>query len=55
MKIGAILRIWRESQGLGLRTVAKQIGINHGTLGRIERGEVVDGATLIKLIIWLFY
>lgn len=55
MKIGQILRVWREAQGLGLRAVANQIGINHGTLGRIERGEEVDGRTLIKLIIWLFY
>lgn len=55
MKIGSVLRTWREAQKLGLRAVAKQIGINHGTLARIERGEEVDGGTLVKLFIWLFY
>jgi len=54
MKIGVLIRTWRESQKMGLRTMSAQIGISHGTLARIERDEDVDGATLIKLIIWLF-
>jgi transcriptional regulator with XRE-family HTH domain len=33
--------------------VAADIGISHGTLSRIERGEAVDGVTLIKILFWL--
>lgn len=54
MKIGPIIKLWRESLGQGLRTFAREIGISHGTLKRIERGEEVDGSTLMKLWKWLF-
>jgi len=54
MKLGEIIRKWRAMSELGVREVAKEIGISHGTLARIERGEDCDGATLIKIMIWLF-
>ena len=52
--IGVVMKTWRHERKLSLRTVASSIGINHRTLDRIERGRDVDGATLIKLINWLF-
>jgi transcriptional regulator with XRE-family HTH domain len=33
------LREWRRYRKLSLATVAERIGITHGTLSRIERGE----------------
>jgi transcriptional regulator with XRE-family HTH domain len=54
MRLGKIIKGWRDSQKLGIRAVAQDIGISHGTLSRIERDEEVDGKTLIKLLTWLF-
>lgn len=60
MKLGELIRDWRAlnelrgGKGYGIRAVAKQIGISHGTLSRIERGEDMDGATMVKIIKWLF-
>lgn len=54
MKLGATIKAWRESERLGIRAVAKDIGISHGTLSRLERDENVDGATLILVLVWLF-
>lgn len=53
MRLGTIIKGWRDSQRLGIRAVAEEIGISHGTLSRIERGEACDGQTLIKVILWL--
>lgn len=54
MRIGAVIRGWRERQGIGLRTVAEEIGTSPATLSRLELGESVDGTTMVKLIFWLF-
>lgn len=54
MKLGQVIKEWRESQKLGIRAVAKDIGISHGTLSRLERDENVDGQTLILVLVWLF-
>lgn len=53
MRLGKIIKGWRDSQRLGIRAVAADIGISHGTLSRVERDENVDGATLIKILFWL--
>lgn len=53
MRLGKIIKGWRESQRLGVRAVASDIGISHGTLSRVERDENVDGKTLIKILFWL--
>lgn len=47
-----MIRAWREKQRLGLRPVAKEIGISAATLGRFENGENPDGGTLAKITIW---
>ena len=54
MKIGKVIKAYRIHRELGLRPLAKEIGISHATLGRIERNEKVDGATMVKLWVWLF-
>ena len=52
MILGSAIRAWRKEQRLGLRPVAKEIGILHTTLGRFETGEDVDGRSLAKILIW---
>ncbi len=54
MRIGAIIRGWRERQGIGLRAVADEIGTSPATLSRLELGDSVDGTTMVKLMFWLF-
>lgn len=53
MRIGDVLRKWRRASDMGIREAAEIIGVSHGTLSRIERGEAIDGKTMLKLIVWL--
>jgi transcriptional regulator with XRE-family HTH domain len=53
MRLGEVLRKWRRASDLGVREAAKELGISHGTLSRIERGENMDGETLAKVLRWL--
>ena len=54
MNIGTVINNWRRIQGIGVREAAQQIGVSHGTVSRIERGEQIDGSTMMKLLRWLF-
>lgn len=54
MKIGILLQLYRQARGIGLRPLAFEIGISHGTLRNIESGGPIDARTMLKLIIWLF-
>lgn len=54
MRIGDVINNWRRIQGIGVREAGEEIGISHGTVSRIERGEQIDAATMMKLIRWLF-
>lgn len=51
--LGVVLRAWRESRRMGIREAAKQIGISHATLSRIENGKPTDGQTLWRVLSWL--
>ncbi|HLL74794.1 MAG TPA: helix-turn-helix transcriptional regulator [Pyrinomonadaceae bacterium] len=53
MRLGDVLRKWRRASDRDLRAVAAEIGISHGTLSRIERGQKVDSDTMLKLLVWL--
>lgn len=53
MKLGEVLKKWRRMSDIGVREAAKEIGVSHGTLSRIERGEAMDGNTLAKILRWL--
>lgn len=53
MKLGDVIRKWRKMSDIGIRDAAKEIGISHGTLSRIERGEPMQGDTLAKILMWL--
>lgn len=52
-RVGQVLVLYRASRGVGVREVAKSIGISAATVSRIERGHAMDAATLIKLWTWL--
>ena len=53
MKLGELIRLWRNVERIGIRDLAKEIGVSHATLSRIERGENMDGRSLAKIIHWL--
>lgn len=52
-RLGSMLRLSRTINQLDLRFVARQIGIGHATLMRIEHGETFDVNTFMKLWRWL--
>jgi transcriptional regulator with XRE-family HTH domain len=53
LRLGKVIRYWRKMSDIGIREAAQQIGISHGTLSRIERGEAMEGETLAKVLGWL--
>lgn len=54
MKIGEVIRCYRRIKDVGIRETCAEIGVSHGTLSRVERGEQIDATTMMKLIRWLF-
>lgn len=52
-RLGEMLRLYRTVRRLSLRDLAPQIGIASATLMRIETGQGIDAATLLKLWTWL--
>jgi len=54
VKLGEVLNYWRRIDGRSLRDVAAEIGIGVATLSRIERGQSMDGETIVRLFVWLF-
>jgi|HubBroStandDraft_6_1064221.scaffolds.fasta_scaffold46885_2 transcriptional regulator with XRE-family HTH domain len=53
MRLGAVLKKWRFASEMDIRTAANHLGLSASALGRIEKGTVPDGETLIKLWNWL--
>lgn len=54
MRIGRLIADYRWGNKISTRDLAKQIGMSSATLNRIENGENCDGATLVRLMTWLF-
>jgi transcriptional regulator with XRE-family HTH domain len=54
MKLGQVIRRYRVTGEVSLRDMGKDIGISAATLMRLEQGRDPDGATLTKVLIWLF-
>lgn len=52
-RLAEVLRRWRRGADLSIREAASQIGTSPATLGRIEKGELMDGKTLAKILRWL--
>jgi transcriptional regulator with XRE-family HTH domain len=53
MRLGQVIRAWREAQGLGMREASKLIGVPLATLGRLERGKPTESATLARVLNFL--
>jgi ribosome-binding protein aMBF1 (putative translation factor) len=54
MKLGQIIRAWRNSKNLSVRPVAYEIGIPHVILHHFEHGEAIHGDNLAKILVWAF-
>jgi transcriptional regulator with XRE-family HTH domain len=54
MRLGKIVRRWRNAAEIPLRDVALEIGIAPSTLVHMEMGKIPPHSeTLIKIIVWL--
>lgn len=54
MQLGAVIADYRWVNRIGVRELAKQIGVSAATLNRVENGKPCDGATIIKIQAWLY-
>ena len=54
MRLGHVLADYRYAQRIGVRELAKEIGLSPATLNRIENESTCDAAALIKIMSWLF-
>lgn len=52
-KLGEVLRKWRLMSDLTLEKAAKEMGISHIALHRLERGKPVPGAAFSDVLAWL--
>lgn len=53
MRLGEVMRAWREAKGLGMREASKLIGVPLATLGRLERGKPTESGTLARVLTFL--
>ena len=53
MKLSTVLETYRKHEGLTLRTLGPQIGVDHTTLWRFLQGHPCDDKTLVSIWIWL--
>ena len=52
-RLSSVLKEYRWAKRVGVRELARQIGVSAPTLNRIERGGNPDGASLAKILRWL--
>lgn len=52
-RLARALKLIRATEGIGVREMAKDIGISAPTLSRIENGKDVDLDSALKLFAWL--
>jgi len=53
MRLGTVLKKYRSMVEKTTRQMAGEIGISPATYSRIERGELMDAKTLVRIFIWL--
>jgi len=54
MRLGIMIKAWRNQNKIGVRACSNMIGISAATLSRIERGKEYDSGTMRKLLLWIF-
>jgi hypothetical protein len=53
LRLGLVLRKWRTMEDKTIREVADEMGIVHGNLQRLEKGEMPSAQTMAKVWWWL--
>lgn len=53
MKLGSLLKAWREAEGFTTVQAAKVIGLPAMTYNRIERGKLCKADALATILIWM--
>jgi transcriptional regulator with XRE-family HTH domain len=51
--LGRLILAKRTERGLGIRAAAREVGISHGTLSRVEKGFLPDLENYEKIRGWL--
>jgi transcriptional regulator with XRE-family HTH domain len=51
--LGRLVLARRNERGIGIRAAAKEVGISHGTLARVEKGFFPDLENYEKINRWL--
>jgi transcriptional regulator with XRE-family HTH domain len=52
--LGVMLKLWRESKGLGVRGAAQRLNVSGATVSRIETGKMTpDSEVFVKILQWL--
>jgi transcriptional regulator with XRE-family HTH domain len=51
--LGRLILAKRNASGLGIRAAAREVGISHGTLARVEKGFLPDLENYEKICRWL--
>jgi DNA-binding XRE family transcriptional regulator len=52
MRLGMLLKRYRQWEEINVRDMAAQLGISAATLSRIEGGKPMDGISLAKILKW---
>ena len=52
MRLGELIRAYREKHRYGVREMAKFIGISPATLSRIENNRPCDSTTAFRVVLW---
>lgn len=53
MILGKLIRAYRLQNNIGVRQLARQLGINHSSLFRFERGGIIESRHLTKIYAWV--
>lgn len=51
--LGRLVLAKREERGIGIRAAAREVGISHATLARVEKGFLPDLENYQKICRWL--
>lgn len=52
-RLSELIRIYRAVKGVGVRELAKEIGVTASTLNRVERGYPCESRVLSAILRWM--
>jgi len=55
VRLGEVIKGWRDNQRIGVREAATILGLSPATLSRIENGKPCSQEVLIILLDWLLH